>query len=137
MAGILSNNDSSNFISIPSKNFIVCKEINLSDEENEYIYLLQQNFSCLNNESSLESQEECYQSNNNYVSLTTDIKNNTKNFYGNIDDIETENIEEYTDLEKKAQLIIDQCMPLKKLLESHPKNYKDLKIEQEKKNPSR
>lgn len=137
MAGILANNDSSSFISIPSKNFIFYKEINLLDNENRYTYLIQQNFSCLIDRSVLESQEDFYQVNDNYISLTNNIKNNTKIFYGNIDGIEAENIEENNGLQRKVQSIIKQCSPLKELLNSHPKRYKDLKIDQEKKNPSK
>ena len=135
MSAILANNDSCSFIAIPSQNFIVYREVELYSKKNKSIYFHQQNFSCINNGSILDSEEECYQINDDHISFTTDFKNNDKSFFGNIDNIEIENKDEADTVKDTVQSIIDNLEPLKKILVSHPKSYKDLNIGQEKKNP--
>lgn len=127
--GTFALTNSSEFICTPSKNFIVRKEIMLSNFENTFTYLIQENFKCNGKTSKVENEEEIYQINQNYISLITDIKNNTKSIYCNIDNIEFDNIEENCAAQKKVQSIIEQLKPLKELLKSSPKNLKNLQIE--------
>lgn len=131
--GLLIITNSPQFISSPVKNFSSYKEITLTDNENTSIYLVQQNFMFNGKTSEIENEEECYQINNDYISFVTDLKNNTKNIYYNIDNIEIENADENTHIPKKALSIIEQLQPLKELLNSSPKNYNNLKIKTQKK----
>mgnify|MGYP006376532171 CR=1 FL=1 len=79
MNGLMTITDSTEFIYTPSKNFTVYKEITLIDDKNTFVYLLKKNFTCSGKTSKIESEEEKYQINNDYISFITDLKNKKKN----------------------------------------------------------
>lgn len=120
MDGLLTITNSPEFISTPNKNFTVYKEITLIENENTYVYLLKKNFIRSEKISVNESLEEKYQINNDYVSLITDLKNNTKIAHCNIQGNETEITK------KEAKSILEQLEPLKELANSFPKSPKNL-----------
>ena len=122
MDGLLTITNSPELIYIPSKNFTVYKEISLTNHENTFVYLLKKNFICNEETSTIECEEEKYQINNDYVSIITDLKSNTKTVHCNIRSNETDATQE------EVQSIIEQLQPLKELLNTSPKSPKNLKI---------
>lgn len=126
--GLFASKNFSEFISSANENFLVYKEVKCRVGKDMSIYFLQQQFSCINQISKLENEEETYQLNNDFISFITEFKKNAKNVYYNIDDNEIENINENNELYKKAQSIINQLSPLKKLLNSCPSSPKMLTI---------
>ena len=133
MDGVLASNNSAEFIACPSQSFFVYKEVTLSDDENTHTYFIQQNFTSDGKSSKLESEEENYQINDDYASFITNYKDDSKSVYCNIADEEFESIEKNTPEYKKVQSMMDTLAPLKKLLKSTPKTYKDIKVESTKK----
>ena len=107
--GLLVITNSPQFIVSPSKTFTVYKEITLNDDGNTFIYTIRQNYTGDGHTSEMVSEEEKYQINNEYVIVTSDSKD------GNTQ----ENISSF----------IKQLEPLKELLKTSPKSYKNLKIE--------
>lgn len=126
--GLLTITNSPELISTPSKNFTVCKEITLIDDKNTFVYSLKKNFTCSEKISEIESEEETYQIDNDYVSIITELKSNTKTVHYNIKSNKTEVTQE------EVQSIIEQLQPLKELLNTSPKSHKDLKIDAQKNN---
>lgn len=135
--GILATNNSSDFICSPSKNFFVCKEVVAYDEENTYTYLIQQNLVCDGKTSKIESEEENYQINDDFVSIVTDYKSKEKSLYCCIDNVEMEDVEENNSIKEKAKSIIEKVKSLKDLLVTPPKNCKNIKASLEKMNSTK
>ena len=134
MNGVLAINNSSELISEPNINFLVYREVTLSDNENTQTYFIQQNFTSDGKKSKVESQEENYQINDDYASFITNYKDDSQSVYCNIDDEEFESIDKDTPEYIIVQSMISKLDPLKELLKSTPKTYKDIKLEQQKEN---
>ena len=134
MNGVLAINNSSELISEPNINFLVYREVTLSDNENTHTYFIQQNFTSDGKSSKLESEEENYQINDDYASFITNYKDDSQSVYCNIDDEEFESIDKDTPEYIIVQSMISKLDPLKELLKSTPKTYKDIKLEQQKEN---
>jgi hypothetical protein len=127
--GLMAITNCPEFISSPCKKFTVYKEMKLTDGQDTFVYLLKINFSCDEKKSEIESKEEKYQINDNYVSFFTDLKTNVKRVRYNIDnnELETTQQDDITSQEG-IQSIITQLQPLKELLNTSPKNHKSLII---------
>lgn len=134
MNGVLAINNSSKLISEPNINFLVYREVTLSDDENTHTYFIQQNFTSDGKSSKLESEEENYQINDDYASFITNYKDDSQSVYCNIDDEEFESIGKDTPEYIIVQSMMSKLNPLKDLVKSTPKTYKDLKVEIEKEN---
>ena len=77
----------------------------------------------------MESEEKSYQINGDLVSFTLNSKSGEKSVYCKLDEIELDYIDEASEEYKKVQSMIDKIAPLKELVKSTPKIYKDLKID--------
>lgn len=130
--GLLTITNSPELISTPSKTFTVYKEMTLIEDKNTFVYLFKKNFSCGEKNSEIESEEEKYQINNDYVYFINDLKNKTKIVHYNIAAIETETTQQDITKREEVQSIIEQLQPLKELLNASPKSHKNLKIETQK-----
>jgi anthranilate/para-aminobenzoate synthase component I len=134
MNGVLAINNSSELISEPNINFLVYREVTLSDNENTQTYFIQQNFTSDGQKSKLNSEEETYQINDDYASFITNYKDDSQSVYCNIDDEEFESIDKDTPEYIIVQSMMSKLNPLKDLVKSTPKTYKDIKLEQQKEN---
>ena len=129
MNGVLAINNSANLIYSPSNQFSIYKEVKSITGSDVSIYFLQQQYTCLDKTSQIKNEEETYQINDYFFSFIREFENDKATTYCCIDDIEEENISNDHPIYIKAKSIIDQLTPLKNLLESNPKTYRDLKTE--------